>query len=108
MRKEFLTGGRRRRSGFAGSGLRLGREVKSRASGRVDAPFAGEMDGDVGAGRRIFGVIGPGVGGAFAGDIHGIESDGRIVEAIETLRTFLADEDAPGEGSAPCPRSRIG
>ncbi len=87
----------RSRSRLAGSGLRLGREVKSSASGRVYASFAGEVNGDVGAGRGILRVIGPGVGGAFTGDIHGFESHGRIVEAIKTLRPFLADEHAPGQ-----------
>src|SRR5712692_6186901 len=46
-------------------------------------------------GGGVLGVIGPGVGAGFVSDIRGFERDGRISRAIQALRAFLADAEAP-------------
>jgi hypothetical protein len=53
------------------------------------------VGGDGRAGGGIFGVIRPGIGDGFMGDIEGFERDGRVPWAIQAFRPFLADAQAP-------------
>jgi hypothetical protein len=54
------------------------------------------VDGDCRAGGGVLGVVGPGVGGGFVGDLGSIQRDGRVAGAVEAFRALQANPEAPG------------
>jgi hypothetical protein len=75
--------------------LRFRAEGVFRSSRVGGAGFARESDDDFGCGCGILGAVSPGVSGAFASDVDGLEHQRWIVRAVEALGTLLADANAP-------------
>src|ERR1700687_5917308 len=61
----------------------------------VGTSFAGQVNGHSRAGGGVLGMIGPGIGGGFMGDIGGFERDGGVAGAIQAFGAFLANAEAP-------------
>src|SRR5713226_437227 len=61
----------------------------------ISASFSREVEGDGSAGGGVFGVIGPGIGSGFVGDIGGFKRDWRVAAAIQAFRALLADAKTP-------------
>jgi hypothetical protein len=61
----------------------------------ICARLSREVDGDGGAGGGVLGMISPGIGGGLVSDIGGFERDWRVAGAIQTLRSFQAEAEAP-------------
>src|SRR5260370_42297965 len=65
----------------------------------IDTGFPREVDSDGRAGGGVFGVIGPGIGGAFMGDIGRFKRDWRVARAVRRRPACLgAAAAAPGGG----------
>ena len=56
--------------------------------GWIGASFPCEVNQHGGAGLRILGAVNPGIGAAFSDDFSRFQRNGRIVSAIEPLRTL--------------------
>jgi len=53
------------------------------------------MDGDGRARLRVFSVVDPGIGSAFADNVRGLQGYGRIAHAVQPFRSLLADAETP-------------